>query len=320
MPIFSIKGSNLQAIPEKKIDLERNVQKLTEENLQTIFGLKFISGSVNQEFSVRAEDQDFYIDTLAFDETQKSFVIIEYKKDRNFSVIDQGFAYLSAMLNHKADFVLEINERLKRNYSKKDIEWDQSRVIFISPEFTNYQKSAINFKDLPIYLYEVKTYEFGLIDYNPIKPYRTTESISSISKDKTIQNVSKEVKVYTEDDLIPQNTERRKLYDLLKETLLQIDNSLMFHATKYYIGVQRSGDWRNFIGIEPAQKGLRIFYTRSRPKDFNDPKKKLFYRENSMKAYNQHMSGYFIENEEDVKYAGFLFTQLYLRLIKKPVK
>src|SRR3990167_5463925 len=196
MPVFFKVNNKLSQIKEKKADLERDIQQLTELNLETIFGLKFVSGSLNSEFSVRAQEQDFYIDTLAIDEAQRSIVIIEYKKDKSFSVIDQGFAYLSAMLNHKADFVLEINERLKKNFTKKDIDWEQSRIIFISPEFTNYQRNAINFKDLPLYLYEVRLYENDLYEFDPIKPYKTTESIGKLSNDKIIQSVSKEVKVY----------------------------------------------------------------------------------------------------------------------------
>ena len=115
MPVFQHINNKLSQIKEKKVDLEKNIQRLTELNLETIFGLKFVSGSLNGEFAVKAQEQDFYIDTLAFDEAQRSLVIIEYKKDRSFSVIDQGFAYLSAMLNHKADFVLEINEKLGKN-------------------------------------------------------------------------------------------------------------------------------------------------------------------------------------------------------------
>src|SRR3989344_5561566 len=132
MPIFNIRDKKLQPISEKKFYIEHDIQKLTEANLSTVFGLTFISGFSNNEFSVRAQEQDFYIDTLAFDEQQKSIVIIEYKKDRNFSVIDQGFSYLSAMLHSQADLVLELNKRLAKNFSKKDIDWDQSRVIFIS--------------------------------------------------------------------------------------------------------------------------------------------------------------------------------------------
>jgi len=232
VPIFNIQNKKLQPISEKKFDLEQDIQKLIEANLDTIFGLIFVSGASNEEFFVRAREQDFYIDTLAFDEAQKSFVIIEYKKDKSISVIDQGFAYLSTMLNHKADFVLEINERLQKNFTKKDIDWEQSRIIFISPEFTNYQRNAINFKDLPIFLYEVKKYENNLIGFYPIKPYRTTESIGALSKDKTIQDVSKEVKVYTEENLVSRLERGKDIYYQLKEKILAFSPILVFHPTK----------------------------------------------------------------------------------------
>jgi len=43
---------------------------------------------------------------------------MEYKKDRNFSVVDQGVAYLNLMLNNKADFILEYNEMAYHSYLK----------------------------------------------------------------------------------------------------------------------------------------------------------------------------------------------------------
>lgn len=92
MPIFKIEKSKLKPINEKKIDLEKDIQKITEENIETIFDLKFVSS----EFA----HHGFRIDTIAFDEEAKSFVIIEYKRDRSFSVVDQGFAYLSLMVNN----------------------------------------------------------------------------------------------------------------------------------------------------------------------------------------------------------------------------
>ena len=315
MPVFQLSNDKLSQIKEKRVDLERNIQRLTELNLETIFGVRFVSGSLNSEFAVKAQEQDFYIDTLAFDEAQRSIIIIEYKKDKSFSVIDQGFAYLSAMLNHKADFVLELNEKLQKNFTKKDIDWEQSRIIFVSPEFTNYQRNAINFKDLPIYLYEVRLYENNLYEFDPIKPYRTTESIGSLSKDKTIQSVSKEVKVYTEDDIFGKNERKMELYRKLKEKLLSIDPTFVFHATRSYVGVLKPGNWRNIIGIDPYQDGLKINYLRSQPKDFQDPKKRVVYRSSSMKNYNQHMSGLIVKSEEDIDYGVFLFEQLYKRFL-----
>lgn len=260
MAIFTIHDQTLSPVLLKKIGLERDIQRLTEQNLSSIFSLKFVSGSLNQEFSIKAQEQDFYIDTLAFDEEEKSFVIIEYKKDRNFSVIDQGFAYLSAMLNHKADFVLELNERLNKTYTKTDIDWEQSRIIFISPEFTNYQRNAINFKDLPIFLYEVKLYDNNIVEYDPIKPYKTTTSIDKLTKDKTIQNVSKEVKVYSVDDLVkPSWADTKSLLGEFEQQLVISEPETRIKYTKTYIAYM-SKHGRNYVEIEPQQRGLKVYF------------------------------------------------------------
>lgn len=101
MALFKI-AKKLEVIKEKPFILEKEIQSLTEENLPAVLGLKF----VKSEFAINK----FRIDTLAFDSESKAFVIIEYKRDKNFSVIDQGYAYLSLMLNNKADFILEYNE------------------------------------------------------------------------------------------------------------------------------------------------------------------------------------------------------------------
>jgi hypothetical protein len=109
------------------------MQKLTETNLLQIFGLDL----VRSEFEL----QGLRIDTLAFDKDSKGFVIIEYKKDRNISVVDQGMAYLNLMLNNKADFILEYNDRSAgpSTLKRTDVDWSQSRVLFVAPEFTKYQ-------------------------------------------------------------------------------------------------------------------------------------------------------------------------------------
>ena len=175
MALFNINNQNkLELIKELPFKLEKDIQNLTEQNMKSIFGLEF----VRSEFSLN----NFRIDTLAFDREASSFVIIEYKRDKNFSVIDQGYAYLSLMLNNKADFILEFNENCKEVLKRNDIDWSQSRVIFISPNFTTYQKEAINFKDLPIELWEVKRYNNKTISYNKIQTSGSQESIKTISR------------------------------------------------------------------------------------------------------------------------------------------
>ncbi len=260
MPLFKLQNKTIQEIKETSFDLEKDLQGIIENNLENILGLKFVSGSLNNELNIKVNEQDFYIDTLGFNEEDKSFVIIEYKKEKSFSVIDQGYAYLSAMLHNKAEFVLELNQRLKKSYTKKDINWEMSRIIFISPEFTNYQKNAINFKDLPMFLYEVKLYEDNLISLNFIKPYRTAESINSLTKDKIVNDVSKEIKVYELEDLISQTWSDTKelLEDFEKQLAKEIPETKIKYTQKYIAYTSKHG--RNFADIVPLKQGLKIYF------------------------------------------------------------
>lgn len=239
MPLFTIKDKKLVPIIEQKIDLERDIQRLTEENLNEVFGYDFVSS----EFPLNG----LRIDTLAFDRENKSFIVIEYKKDRNLSVIDQGYAYLALLLNNKADFILEYNEKGGDNLKRDDIDWSQSRVIFVSPQFTTYQKGAIEFKDLPIELWEVKLYNNDLVLYNQLQAAQTSESIKTVSRDKTIVAVTREVRDYTLDDhLGGASIETKELFENLQEKILSLDESIKVEYKKLYIAYKLK---RNFVDI-----------------------------------------------------------------------
>ena len=120
MPIFAIDKGSLKEISQKPIELEKDIQSLVERNLQTIFGFEFVTS----EFEL----DGLRVDTLGFDEESKSFVIIEYKRDKNISVIDQGYAYLALLLNNKADFILVYDEtREGKRLRKNEVDWSQSK-------------------------------------------------------------------------------------------------------------------------------------------------------------------------------------------------
>jgi predicted transport protein len=248
MALFKIEKS-LEYIKEKPFRLEKDIQELTESNLKIILGLDF----VRSEFGLN----NFRIDTLAFDKEANAFVIIEYKRDKNFSVIDQGYAYLSLMLNNKADFILEFNENLDKTLKRNDVDWSQSRVLFVSPSFTNYQREAINFKDLPIELWEVKRFENNTVSYEQIQKSGAQESIKTISKtDHTIDNVAKEIKVYSEEEHLENaNEEIKELYEKIKNAILNFDNIEVKPKKKYIAFV--SG--RNVVDIHPQRKALKIW-------------------------------------------------------------
>lgn len=262
MPLFKLEGNErLEGIKEEPFKLEKDIQSLTEKNLKFVFGLDF----VRSEFSLTR----FRIDTLAFDRDAGAFVIIEYKRDKNYSVIDQGYAYLSLMLNNKADFILEYNENSKENLKRSDIDWSQSRVIFISPSFTTYQKEAINFKDLPIELWEIKRYDNQTVNYDKIKTSGAQESVKTISRqDDAIEKVTKEIKVYTEDEHLDRGTEEtRELYDTLKNAILNLDDLEVRPKKKYIAFVSGS----NVVDIHIQKNALKMWLNLSQG-DLDDPK------------------------------------------------
>ncbi len=250
MSIYKV-GNSLELIKEKSFKYEKEIQQLVEKNLQTLLKLDFISS----EFSLN----NFRIDTLALDKESKSFVIIEFKRDKNFSVVDQGYAYLSLMLNNKADFILEYNENKNEAMKRNDIDWSQSKVIFISPNFTNYQKEAINFKDLPIELYEIKQFENGIISFEQVQKANAIESIKTISKgDKQNDIVTKEIKVYTENDHLNKgDKEIQELYQKIKEIILNFGDNVSFQPKKQTIDFRV--DNNIFCDIVVQAKSIKIF-------------------------------------------------------------
>jgi predicted transport protein len=300
MSIYKLEESKLTEIKEKKIDLERDIQRLTEGNLQSVFGLEFIS----TEYPLHSSR----IDSLAFDKENNAFVIIEYKKDRNFSVIDQGYSYLALLLNNKADFILEYNEKMKNSLKREDVDWSQSRVIFVSPSFTSYQRGAIDFRDLPIELWEVKLYDNNTILYNELKPMANSETIKTVSKNKTIAEVSKEVREYTVDDHFKADWKpARETFNALSDRLLALDSRLEESPQKHYIGYKIGRS--NIFGVDAHKSYINFSITRTMPSDLKDPLKKAVLRKNSMKFYNQNITDIHIDSVEDIDYAMTLAKQ-----------
>ncbi len=232
MPLFSINNNKLERVKKIDFKLERDLQKLTEENLNEIFGLEM----VKSEFQLNK----LRIDTLAFDKESNSFVIIEYKKGINFSVIDQGYAYLALLLNNKADFILEYNEHMDKNLRRDDVDWSQSRVIFIAPQFTTYQLKSIEFKDLAFELWEVNRFSNDTVLFNQIKSQDTSESITTVSKsNKNVQKVTDEVKVMNEEDHFKNSNEDIiELYQTVKSKILDMDSNIEIKPYVVFISLK----------------------------------------------------------------------------------
>ena len=234
MKLFSFDKGKLKVIKGNPFKLERDIQNLIENNTKEVFNIEFVSS----EFKIG----EFRIDTLCFDKENNSFVIIEYKKGRSYSVIDQGYSYLSMMLNNKSDFILEYNEKSSDNLHRNSINWSHSRIIFVSPSFNSYQKNSVNFNDIPFELWEIKKYSNNNISLNPIIS-NSKESVKTISNssDCLINTVYKEVKVYGIEDLISESTQSVKdIWDIIQRKFDENDfDETRFNYTKNYVRLSK---------------------------------------------------------------------------------
>lgn len=225
---------------------EKELQTYFEKNLDKIFGFKF----VKTEFVVG----NYRIDTLSFDEETNAFRIIEYKNVKNHSLVDQGYTYLKLLLERKADFVLKFNEVYNFNYKLSDIDWSQSRIIFVSPTYTDYQLNATDFKNIPVDLVKVTKYEENIIDIEFIKKTSNVK-IDEINDKPTQKDVNKEIKVYTEEDHLSNLSDGIKtIYENLKNKILELDD-IDVDVKKYYIAFKGR---RNIVDLEFTQSKIRI--------------------------------------------------------------
>lgn len=239
---------------------EKELQTFFENNIETILGYKLI----DTEFSVG----NFRIDSLAFEEETKSFRIIEYKNVKNASLVGQGYTYLKLMLERKADFVLQYNIKTKSSLAIEDIDWSQSRIIFVSPIYTVYQLNATDFKNIPVDLVKITRYEDNIIDIEFIK--KTSNVKVQYIQTESIQNdVNKEIIVYTEEDhLSKASDDIRNIYEKLKNRILELDD-IDVEAKKLYIAFKGS---RNITDIEFHKNKLKV-YINMKKGSLNDPLK-----------------------------------------------
>jgi predicted transport protein len=302
MKLFTTKGNKLVSVNLQQFKLEKEIQTLVETNLNELFGLEF----VRSEFPLKT----FRIDTLGYDKENKSFVIVEYKRERNFSVIDQGYTYLSLMLNNKSDFILEYNENCKDSLKRDDVDWSQSRVIFVSPNFTEYQKNSVNFKDVPFELWEIKKYDNGLIGFLEHKT-SSDVSISTIKTDveSVVGSVTKEITVYSEDYHFKKNSRRKdfviELYKTLRDKILELGDVEII-PRKSYISFKRK---TNVVDIDLQNENLWLWINLKKG-ELDDPKN-LTRDVSSIGHYGNGDYDLKVNDKTDLNYVMFLINQSY---------
>ncbi|MFA5780040.1 MAG: DUF5655 domain-containing protein [Elusimicrobiota bacterium] len=290
MAIFKISGQKVEKLKIKKFKNEKELQKLFEENLEEIFGIRFLAS----EFTITRGGR---IDTLGLDE-DGSPVIIEYKENEKDNVINQGLFYLDWLVDHRGDFEILVQKKLG---SKVKVNWDFPRLVLVAQSYNEYDKYAVNRISENIELKKYILYDNNVIFIeNVVLPNRKAET----KKSKKTSIVYKEY--ITEDHLSGKSDKVKELFKELHERIVKLDDKIKEKALKFYVAYELD---RNFAEVVIQSNGLWV-HVDIRREEVEDPENKLI----DVSDKGHWATGDLkmrVENLKDIEYCVNIIKQSY---------
>ena len=257
--LFKINTGTLEGLDSDTFTFERDLQKLIEDNMEVVLGIKFLQS----EYATGKEHRG-RIDSLGIDENYCP-IIIEYKRSTNENVINQGLFYLDWLMDHKAAFQLLVTEKLGQEDAGK-IEWSTPRLLCIASGFTKYDVHAVKQMDRDIELIRYKKYNDDILLLEQVIAGYTNTSDKASKKNQELQGrtqSSTETTFGKQLDQIDDNL--RNLYLAITDFIESLGDDIQRKELKYYEAFKRLKNFIN-IRIRPQKKILRLYL-------YLDPKK-----------------------------------------------
>lgn len=299
--LFNIQSGKVEELEGRAVSLEKTLQNLIERYMEIFLGVRFLAS----EYPT-GERHGGRIDTLGIDENGCP-VIVEYKRNVNENVINQGLFYLDWLMDHKAEFQLMVMEK----YGKEEagqIEWSSPRLVCIAGDFTRYDEHAVQQINRNIELVRYRKYEekFLLLELvNAVVATGSTEGIEKITAgQKQTQKTVSEVFIAAPDDL-------KNRFEALKSFLMALGDDIQMKPLKFYFAFKRI---KNFACVEvrPQNKALLI-YTKIHPDsiDFKVFSKDFIRDVRSIGHYGTGDLEITIRSDEDLERAKPLLHKSY---------
>lgn len=225
--LFSIKGQ-VEELQSKQVILEKELQKLLEENMNVFFGVTFLKS----EYRIT----NGRMDSIGIDENNCP-VIFEYKRSVNENVINQGLFYLDWLLDHKADFKLLVMDVLGQEKAES-IDWSMPCVICVANDFTKFDEHAVNQMQRNIKLVKYRKFGDNLIAFEQLNapqvsplPTETNENI--IAKKHNWQDKNF-------DQYFNESSEKNQnLFKSVCEYILSLGDDVSENKLKHYVAFKK---------------------------------------------------------------------------------
>jgi predicted transport protein len=290
MAIFKIDRQKVQKLKIKKFKNEKQLQNLFEDNLEDIFGIRFLASEFKTTHGGR-------IDTLGLDE-DGSPVIIEYKESEKNNVINQGLFYLDWLIDHKGDFEILVQTILGKNAK---VNWDAPRLILIAQSYNEYDKYAVNRISENIELKKYILYDNDILFIENVVLPNIKVTTKKIKKTKISYK-----KYSVEDHLSGKSKKIKELFNKLQEKILKLDEKIKEKVLKFYVAYELD---RNFAEVVIQANGLWDHVDISK-EEVNDSENKLIdvsekghWATGSLKMR--------VEKMDDIKYCMEIIEQSY---------
>lgn len=249
LKLFRQTGSVVLELEGGAVALERSLQTMIEGNLETFFGVRFLASEFNTTHGGR-------MDTLGIDENNCP-IIIEYKRDLNENVINQGLFYLDWLMDHRRDFEWLVLEKCGKDQAQS-VDWSAPRLICIAGDFTKYDEHAVNQMNRNIELIRYK--RFGddlflleLLTSSTAKQSRVaTRTLSSVPDEADYEEETQ-----VEQSLKEASKELLELYESLRSFLISLGDDVQERKLKVYIAFKRIKNFAT-VNVNSGKQNLYV--------------------------------------------------------------
>jgi len=257
MPLFQFDNGNAKRINQKEFDNEKELHQLIDNNLEEIFGIRYIKDE-------HITDKHGRIETLAIDEANRP-VVIEYKKFKETGQLTQANRYITWVRQNPDSFELLVRKNIRK--FEGEVDFSNPRIICFAQEFSIDDKCLA--LSLNAELWKYRYYENGnmtiIREEEPEQLIRSTTGKTSIKKIERTERKARSV----EDHLEGVSNELQEAFWTMNEKILQISDEVERYTTNEEVIYKTSLNFA-YLVMQKKKNTLR-FLLRSINGHLNDP-------------------------------------------------
>ncbi|MFC3480834.1 DUF5655 domain-containing protein [Kocuria carniphila] len=263
LKLFSIADNVATELDSRSMELEKRLQQLIEENMETMFGVRFLVSEHSTGKVHRGR-----IDSLGIDENNFP-VIFEYKRASNENVINQGLFYLDWLVDHQGDFEKIVSLKYGREASM-EVDWSAPRLICIASDFNRYDEYAVRQIDRNVELVRYKEFDGNLVSIELITTSSADQGVRKSPQTSTSwsnSSVRGEKDRSALNQLNKATADLADLYKKFEDFALNLGDDVVKNARQDYFAFRRM---KNFACVEVhSVSNNLLIYLKVNPDDID---------------------------------------------------